>query len=72
MAKNKITDLRNHLFEQLERLQDDELDLVEEVSRSKAMAQIAQQIIETAKVEVQYIKATDTSDKSKFILLEEN
>jgi hypothetical protein len=72
MTKNKIQDLRNHLFAQLERLQDDELDLVEEANRAKAMAQIAHQIIESAKVENEYIRVTDTSDKSKFILLEEN
>lgn len=46
--RNKLSDLNNHLFEQLERLNDDELiekNLEQEISRSKAIATIAQQII---------------------------
>lgn len=42
--KNKLVDLNNHLFEQLERLNDDELtdaDLEKEIKRSKAMACIS-------------------------------
>lgn len=38
--RNKLTDLNNHLFEQLERLNDDELseeELEKEIKRSKAM-----------------------------------
>ena len=72
MARNKITDLRNHLFVQLERLQDEDCDVQEEAKRAKAMAEIAHQIIESARVEVQYIKVTDGEANSQFILLEEN
>ena len=46
--KNKLSDLNNHLFEQLERLNDDELmeeSLEQEISRSKALTTVAQQII---------------------------
>lgn len=46
--KNKMIDLNNHLFEQLERLNDDELkgaDLAEEIERARAMSAIATQII---------------------------
>lgn len=46
--KNKLTDLNNHLFEQLERLNDPSLigsALSEEISRSKAVANVAVQII---------------------------
>ena len=68
--KNKIQDLRNHLFEQLERLSDDELNLDNEVKKAQAMAQIASQIVETARVEVQYIRAIGTTQKSDFIRLE--
>ena len=55
--KNKITDLRNHLFAQLEKLSDDDLSEVgldQEVKRSKAIGHIAQTIINSAKVEAFY------------------
>jgi hypothetical protein len=68
--KNKIQDLRNHLFEQLERLQDEDLDIQTEVKKAQAMALIAHQIVETAKVEVNYIRTIGTSQKSEFIKLE--
>jgi hypothetical protein len=68
--KNKIQDLRNHLFEQIERLSDDELNLDNEVKKARAMAEIASQIVETARVEVQYIRAIGTTQKSDFIRLE--
>ncbi|CAB4127100.1 hypothetical protein UFOVP87_45 [uncultured Caudovirales phage] len=62
MAKNKLEDLRNHLFTQLERLSDDEdmsdTDKLEtELSRAKAIADVAQVIVNTAKLEIDIIKA---------------
>ena len=51
--KNKLVDLNDHLFMQLERLNDDELQgdaLGTEIDRSKAMASIASQIIGNAKL----------------------
>lgn len=59
--KNKLTDLNNHLFEQLERLNDDELSdegLQKEISRAKAMTDIANSIISNAKT---------TLDAAKFV-----
>lgn len=61
MAKNKIEDLRNHLFMQLERLGDDEEmkdteKLETELSRAKAIADVAQVIVNTAKLEVDFMK----------------
>ena len=47
-TKNKLSDLNNHLFEELERLNDEELkgeELQEERERAKSMANIAQTII---------------------------
>ena len=46
--KNKLMDLNNHLFEQLERLNDEELKgdgLETEMNRAKAIAKLAQSII---------------------------
>ena len=51
--KNKLTDLNNHLFEQLERLNDEDLigdKLAEEINRSKAITGVASQIIGNAKL----------------------
>lgn len=49
--KNNLVDLNNHLFEQMERLNDEELkgeELEKEIARSKAIASIADKIIENA------------------------
>ena len=56
MTKNKLSDLNDHLFEQLERLNDDELSEEEldlEIKRSKAVANIARNIIDNADVVLQ-------------------
>jgi hypothetical protein len=48
VMKNKSTDLNNHLFEQIERLNDDELkgeDLDQECKRARHMCNVATQII---------------------------
>ena len=62
MAKNKLEDLRNHLFAQLERLADDEdmkdtEKLETELSRAKAIADVAQVIVNSPKLEVELMKA---------------
>lgn len=56
--KNSLTDLNNILFEQLERLNDDDLMKNEETAgreldRAKGMAQIASQITSTAKTQLE-------------------
>lgn len=56
MAKNRLTDLNNHLFAQLERLSDEDLKgdaLAEEIHRSWAVTRVAEQIIRNANVVLQ-------------------
>lgn len=51
--KNTLLDLNNHLFEQMERLNDDSLtdeELDKEIKRAKSMADISQQIISNADI----------------------
>ena len=51
--RNTLTDLNNHLFEQLERLNDEELtdeQLEKEIKRTDAMKDIATQIIANANI----------------------
>jgi len=56
MPKNKIEDLRNMLFETMERLMDadDPMDL----DRAETVGKVAQVIVNSAKVEVDFIKQT--------------
>lgn len=53
MAKNALSDLNNHLFEQLERLNDEGLDedqLERELKRADGMSKIASQIIQNGEL----------------------
>jgi hypothetical protein len=59
MAKNKITDLRDHLFEALEALKDPDKPM--ELDRARAICEVSQQIINSAKVEVDLVKAVSAS-----------
>lgn len=60
MAKNKIVDLRNHLFETIEMLKDgDEEKSKMTVEKAKAIASVSQVIINSAKLEIEYMKACD-------------
>jgi len=51
-------DLRDHLFEQLEVLKDPEKLLEKEVERAKAMCNVADRIIDSARVEVKFMETT--------------
>jgi hypothetical protein len=63
--KNKIEDLRNHLFETLEELKDKDKPM--ELDRARAIADVARVIVDSAKVEVDFMKATDALHGSGFI-----
>jgi hypothetical protein len=65
MAKNKISDLRDHLFETLEALKDPDKPM--EIERAKAIADVARVIVDSAKVEVQFIAATSGVGGTGFI-----
>src|SRR2546430_207118 len=60
--KNKITDLRNHLFETIEALKDPDNPM--EVQRAKAIYETAQTIIESGKLEVQFIEVVGKGENS--------
>lgn len=59
MAKNTMEDLNNHLFGQLERLQDEDLtqeQLEKEVMRSKAVTSVAEVIVRNGELALNVMK----------------
>lgn len=59
MTKNKMSDLTDHLFAQMERLSEDDLSgeaLDAEVKRANAMVQVADQITGTADMQLKAAK----------------
>ena len=65
MARNKIEDLRDHLFETLERLKDDEKPM--EIARAQAIADVGRVIVDSAKVEVAFLNATGSVRSTGFL-----
>ena len=77
MARNKMNDLRDHLFIALERLNDDSIMndpevIKKEIDRANAISNIAKEITLSAKVEVDFLKVTGTknSNSNLFLALE--
>ena len=61
-TRNTLQDLNNHLFEQLERLNDEELteeDLEKELKRAAGMTKIAAHIIENGELAFKAMKHMD-------------
>lgn len=59
MMKNKLGDLNNHLFAQLERLSDEDLtpeQIATEVQRTEAIVKVADQITDNANLQLQAAK----------------
>lgn len=70
--QNKMEDLRNHLFAQLERLGDeDKPPNADELARARAVSDIAKTLIDSARVEVDFRKVQasfcKTAPQSDFI-----
>jgi hypothetical protein len=63
-VKNKISDLRNHLFATLEALQDKDDPM--DIARAKAVSDVAQVIINSAKVEIEYLEVTGEVQATEF------
>ncbi|KAA1013001.1 hypothetical protein FVF58_09425 [Paraburkholderia panacisoli] len=60
-----ITDMREHLMQTLAALRDRDNPM--DVDRARAVAQVAGVLVDSAKVEVDYIKATGTEGESVFM-----
>ncbi len=56
MPKNGIQDLRNHLFETLEALKDEDKPM--DIDRAKTICLVAEKLIDTARVEVKFLEVT--------------
>jgi hypothetical protein len=63
-VKNKMTDLRNHLFETLEALKDEEKPM--DLARAKAISEVAQTIINSAKVEIEFMEVVGGVEEVEF------
>lgn len=68
--KNKIEDLRNHLFETLEALRNEEKPM--ELERAREIANVARVLVESAKVEVEFVKVTGAVRSTDFLPVEED
>jgi hypothetical protein len=64
MARNKIEDLRNHLFETIEMLKEGDM----EIDKAKTIADVAQVIINSAKIEVDYLKTINGINGTGFFI----
>lgn len=63
--KNKMQDLRDHLFAQLENLADKDTPV--DLDRVKAMTEISKVLVDSAKVEVGFLNAMGSKYSTGFI-----
>jgi hypothetical protein len=64
MPRNKLSDLRNHLFETLEALKDKDNPM--EIARAKVISDVAQTVINSAKVEIEFLEAVGSAEGGEF------
>lgn len=73
--RNTLEDLNNYLFEQIERLQDEELtekDLEKEIKKNKAIVQASNQIVNVARLRLDGLKfVNEGGENQKFLGLKE-
>ncbi|MBY0244986.1 MAG: hypothetical protein K2Q03_06005 [Sphingobacteriaceae bacterium] len=65
MAQNKLSDLNNHLFAQLERLGEEDLSserIDQEIKKSKAISGIAAQIIKSSALVLEATKMVSSGE----------
>jgi hypothetical protein len=62
---NTIDDLRKHLFETLDALKDKETPM--DLDRARAVAEVAKVLVESAKVEVDFLKVTGGTRSTGFL-----
>jgi hypothetical protein len=70
--KNKISDLRDHMFAALERLGNEDLtpeQMKTEIERSKAISDVGKVIVESAKAQILFARLTGEGidDPKKFL-----
>lgn len=59
MSKNRLEDMRNHLFAAMERLNDETLtvdQIAEEIKKANALASLGNVLVSSAKVELDYMR----------------
>lgn len=70
MSKNRLEDMRNHLFAAMERLNDESMDkkqMDEEIKKANALASLGNVLVLSAKVELNYMREIHGVNKdSKF------
>jgi hypothetical protein len=73
--KNKVSDLRDALFAQLEKLSDDSVDLDQEIKRATSMCDVAKVMIDSGRAETEFLKVANEANaniSSKFFQITES
>jgi hypothetical protein len=60
-SNNQITEMRSFMFDQMRRLNDPQCDIEKEIKRTEAMVNVSKTLIDSAKVEVDFIRVTNSA-----------